>query len=336
MLIAGPEHKRPRGKERIKHLICLVIAAIVAISSAHAQDVLARYDFRIDAVTLGAAIDELQEETGVRFWYDYDLATTTGINSVIGQYTVEEAMEIMLRETDLSGGLTESGMIVISQKHSANAHDREDEMASGKLKKGLLAGVSAFLFGAGGQSLAQSNDEGASVRTVDTIIVTANRREQALEDVPISIVALSDDELDAKNISSLVDLSVAVPGLFISDNGGFRDIQMRGLGGFSGTPFVGVYVDEMPVTSLTATSQIDTRLYDLQRVEVLRGPQGTLYGNGAIAGALRFITKKPDLDDFSGGATIGVSHTNDGGTNHNSTGFLNVPIVEDKFAFRGK
>lgn len=313
-----------------------IAGASLVTSAALAQGEGERYEFQIRSQSLGGALEAFVTLTDAGLIYPQKLAEAADVNAVIGQYTIEEALDVLLEGTGFSGGLTKGGTIVVSLDKT-KTQDREGTVNNGNIKKGLLASVSAFLFGAGvpGGAVAQDAEaSGGYAVAQDTIIVTAQRREQSIQEVPMSIVGLNANELNARNVGNLVDLSVAVPGLVISDNDARRDIQMRGLGSVAGAPFVGVYTDEMPVTSLFSFSQIDTRLYDLERVEVLRGPQGTLYGNGSVAGTLRFITRKPELDAFSGGATIGVSHTQDGGVNHNSSGFVNVPIVNDVFGLR--
>jgi iron complex outermembrane recepter protein len=171
--------------------------------------------------------------------------------------------------------------------------------------------------------------------TLEEVIVTAQKREQKLIDVPVAITALSGTELEQRGLSSVQDISFAVPGLTMREDGpGSYTIFMRGLSNQYGSDaLVGVYLDEAPL-SLSGFDQLDSRVMDLQRVEVLKGPQGTLYGQGSVAGAIRYITNSPRLDAFEGKLDVSETFIDGGDTKETFTGILNVPLVSDKLAVR--
>ena len=171
--------------------------------------------------------------------------------------------------------------------------------------------------------------------TLEEVIVTAQKREQKLIDVPVAITALSGTELEQRGLSSVQDISFAVPGLTMREDGpGSYTIFMRGLSNQYGSDaLVGVYLDEAPL-SLSGFDQLDSRVMDLQRVEVLKGPQGTLYGQGSVAGAIRYITNAPRLDAFEGKIDVSETFIDDGDSKETVTGVLNVPLVADKLAVR--
>jgi outer membrane receptor protein involved in Fe transport len=170
--------------------------------------------------------------------------------------------------------------------------------------------------------------------TLEEIIVTAQKREQRLIEVPVSITALSGQELEQRGLSSIQDISFAVPGMAMREDGpGSYTIFMRGLSNQYGSDaLVGVYLDEAPL-SLTGFDQLDTRVMDLERVEVLKGPQGTLYGQGSVAGAVRYITKDPVLEAFEGKVEASQAYIDDGDTKETLTGIVNAPLGES-FAVR--
>jgi outer membrane receptor protein involved in Fe transport len=172
-------------------------------------------------------------------------------------------------------------------------------------------------------------------RELQEVVVTAQKRSERLIDVPMSITAISGTELEQKGLSSIQDLSFAVPGLTMREDGpGSYTIFMRGLSNQYGfDALVGVYLDEAPL-SLTGYDQLDSRVLDLERVEVLKGPQGTLYGQGSLAGAVRYITKAPRLDAFEGRVEASEAFVSDGDTRESLTGIVNIPVVEDKFGVR--
>lgn len=173
-------------------------------------------------------------------------------------------------------------------------------------------------------------------KTVEEVIVTAQKRAENLQDVPMSIVALRADDLNAKGIEDFQDLALAVPGVAAWDAGGygFRQLYMRGVGNVRGSSsVVGIYVDETSVVSGNAY-QLDLRIFDLERVEVLRGPQGTLYGDGSMGGTIRFITKDPDLTALGGKAELTSTFTETGSPGQMARGIVNVPVVADRLGLR--
>ncbi|EZP49977.1 TonB-dependent receptor plug domain-containing protein [Sphingomonas sp. RIT328] len=172
------------------------------------------------------------------------------------------------------------------------------------------------------------------------IVVTALRRSTTLQNTPISIAALGGELLDRKAARDFIDVAASVPGFTIRDNGpGQRRPVIRGIQG-AGEAQVGTYYDEFPITSSPgATNDAgrfapDIKLVDVERVEVLRGPQGTLFGSGSEGGTLRVVTNKPDLSKIGGSAGALSSFTEKGGSTVNVEGAINVPLVEDVAGLR--
>lgn len=196
-------------------------------------------------------------------------------------------------------------------------------------RKHLLAFVMFYILGS---TIISANE---NKLYLEEVIVTAQKREQKLIDVPISIVALGSKELKERMITNMEDLGLAVPGLAIQDSGpSQRRIFLRGIGNSSGSSsLIGLYLDEVSVTGVPY-AQIDLRSYDLERVEVLRGPQGTLYGEGSVGGTIRFITKAPVLDRFSSRVDLSASFTKNGDPGQEITGVINVPVIEDVLGVR--
>jgi len=185
-----------------------------------------------------------------------------------------------------------------------------------------------------------ADDAAADTASGSEIVVTSLKREVRLQDAPASITSISDDTLRAASLDSANDLARAVPSLTITDAGpGQRRITLRGIRS-AGDAQVGIYYDETPVagppgtTSDPGGSQSDFKLFDLERVEVLRGPQGTLYGAGAVGGTIRLVTRKPDFE-FGGRIDVGATTTEGGGEGYQINAAVNVPIVKDVLAVRG-
>jgi outer membrane receptor protein involved in Fe transport len=173
---------------------------------------------------------------------------------------------------------------------------------------------------------------------IEEVIVTARKRAESLQNVPISIQALDATKLEQLGVASFDDYVAMLPSLTVSSQGpGKSEVYMRGAadggdGNVSGSqPSVGIYLDEQPVTAIG--SNLDLHVYDIERIETLAGPQGTLYGASSQAGTLRFITNKPDGSEFSAASNIDVSLTKGGDPSHILEGYVNVPLG-DRAALR--
>ncbi|HTY48483.1 MAG TPA: TonB-dependent receptor [Steroidobacteraceae bacterium] len=172
------------------------------------------------------------------------------------------------------------------------------------------------------------------------VVVTAEKRASTVQDTPISMTALSGDLMQQQGISDLAGVIQAVPGISVRTAGpGQTELEMRGLSSSGGAaPTVGMYLDDYPLdppaAALNGKVVIDPDLFDLSRVEVLRGPQGTLYGSGSMGGTVKLVTNSPDLDTFLGAAQATGSGTVGGGFNRGGNLMFNLPIVHDTLALR--
>ncbi|TMP62933.1 TonB-dependent receptor [Pseudoalteromonas sp. S1610] len=172
-------------------------------------------------------------------------------------------------------------------------------------------------------------------KSLEVIEVTATRRSGSIQAAPLNITALDADVMKDQNISELADVARWVPGLTITDQGGRSGspIIVRGLNTNSSGPSsdggtVATYINEIPVS-------VDMRLVDVERVEVLIGPQGTLYGAGTLGGAIRYMLKEPELDFISGEVFGDVFQTQESDSVGGEAGFIfNLPLIEDKLAVR--
>ena len=322
-------------------VMCVIIAAWLALAApAIAQAFEREYEFRIEEETLGSALDAIVQQTELVILYPYELAEQAGVNSVIGQYTVREALEVMLRDTQFSGGLTEGGVMFVSFSGDPNIQDREGTVNSGKVKKGLLASVSAFMFSAGGHAVAQEDiDAVANGGERDTIVVTATKREESLQDVASQITVISNEDIARRGLVGQADFLNSVPGVSMIDAGiGQSQIVIRGIAADRyEQATVTAYLGEVPLTQAVGGlgASADVKLVDIERVEVLSGPQGTLFGSGSLGGAIRYIPVAPDTESWSGSIMLDqaiVDESDD--TSSRIEGMLNIPLVEDKLALR--
>ena len=171
------------------------------------------------------------------------------------------------------------------------------------------------------------------------ITVTATKRgETALQDTPLSITALGTDTLTSMGADSAADFLRSVPGLVFEDQGiGDKKYSIRGVQSV-GAATVAVYFDDLVLTANNRQDgggrNVDPKLVDMERIEVLRGPQGTLYGASAMTGTVRYIYNKPNLANYQGTLNAQLSSTEYSSGSYNADGMVNIPIVDDKFGVR--
>ena len=174
------------------------------------------------------------------------------------------------------------------------------------------------------------------------VTVTANRRREPARDVPVQVNSLSAESLEHSGAASLADYVGGLPGVDVkSTNGpGLGQVSIRGVTtGDQTIATVGIYVDEVAFGSSSAfaagsTMALDMSLLDLNHIEVLRGPQGTLYGAGAMGGLLKYVTNEPDTSELSGKVTLGANAIHGGGVGNVESGVVNVPLKQGVAAMR--
>jgi iron complex outermembrane recepter protein len=181
----------------------------------------------------------------------------------------------------------------------------------------------------------------AAITELQTVTVTAEKRTEKINEVAGAVSAVSGDDLDKVSAKGLSDFSALVPGLQFTGSGqGYGTVTLRGIGvGSDISPLVGVVVDGVPTGSSSsfaagAITQMDVGLTDLERVEVLRGPQGTLYGSNAVGGLISYVTRAPGLRRWEAEGAAEVSSTEGGGTNWSTRALLNAPLVKDTLGLR--
>jgi iron complex outermembrane recepter protein len=172
------------------------------------------------------------------------------------------------------------------------------------------------------------------------VIVTAEKRDSTVQKTAISMTAITGADLQAQGVTDLVEVAQQVPGVSFKTSGpGQTELEMRGLTSTGGeSPTVGFYLDETALTPPAMAQNgkvvIDPGLFDLNRVEILRGPQGTLYGAGSMGGTVKLVTNQPDLQHFGVNAHGAFSDTDGGGFNHTENAMLNLPLVPGIAALR--
>jgi len=189
-------------------------------------------------------------------------------------------------------------------------------------------------------------DAASTVTGLEEIVVTATRRAERLQDIPVSATAFTQEKLDVQGLRTIDDLTRLTPGVTFQRNGttssgNFNDedsdINIRGVDSTAGTSTVGIYIDDTPIQgrhiSFTSFNAFPA-LFDLERVEVLRGPQGTLFGAGSEGGTVRFIQPSPDLHADSMYVRSELATTHNGGATYELGAAIGSPIIQDKLGFR--
>jgi outer membrane receptor protein involved in Fe transport len=277
----------------------LVAAALGVILSQNAAADEPRQRVDIPAQPAVDALNAFSREFGVRLLFPYDAIEDKQIRAIQGELTTEEVLDRLLIQV---------GLIIASRD--------------------------------GNVVTLRAPESRSSTITVEEVIVTATHREQTLSEVPIAATALTQDDLVNAGATRVQDVVRYSPGFSITSAGANRDrIAVRGIatsqGGVLQQATVGQFVDEIVTDSGTgATTTLDSRLFDVQRVELLRGPQGTLFGSGSLSGAMRIITNKPDLDAFHVTTEVRGESTKDGEEGGGVSGMLNVPLVAGKLGVR--
>lgn len=206
----------------------------------------------------------------------------------------------------------------------------------------IIIGLVCFLLDPGDVA-AQSSNTGPRSEGIEEIVVTAQRREEKLSVVPISVSVFNQQNMDRRNIRSIDDISRLTPGITFSRgdarNAGASSIAIRGISSTVAASTTGIYLDDTPIQTRiigAGASGFNTypAVFDLERVEVLRGPQGTLFGAGSEGGTVRFITPKPNFTNYSAYARGETAFIEDGGTNYEAGLAVGGPIIQDKLAFR--
>ena len=311
------------------NLVLVVTVSIPFLSTSaqgsNSQPIGGSYEFNIPSQPVEQALDLFAKQTGLLLLFPYDQVQSIETSPLAGQYSIEKALSILLQGTGLSSDLTKGGVIAISR----NGLNGKGKRMNTNTKKTLLATlVGVFASGAAVTAVGQDDEGAKSQARLDEIIVTAQKREQRLQDVPISISAVSSAALEKLNIQDIGDLYGRIPSLYFTSNsaetprtGDSASPSIRGIIKRSNDPTVGVYIDDIYQPNLG----FDMDFLDLERLEVLRGPQGTLFGRNTLAGAMRLVTRKPS-DDLRGKLVVESAEF---GT-FSAKAHVSGPLISDK------
>lgn len=309
--------------------------AMTAIAAA-AQPASQQYQLQIERTTLRMALQELSKQTGVSvaLLAPDDEQSKAMVGPVKGLYTIDSALDAIVVVDGLTHVRTATnGVAVISTGSAKPALIRSSQVTPAPVEKRKAAGT--------GGARTDVRDRAASAEDgVETVIVTAQRRAERLENVPIAITVLGGDNLDQSSAQGVTEALNSVPGVITTApiQGGTAQVAVRGVtagAGFqNGSSPIAYYLDSVPFALVKTALVPDSSAYDLERVEVLRGPQGTLYGASAQNGVVRILTRDPNLNDYEFKMRTSLSDTEYAGENYRGDFAFNAPIVEGKLAAR--
>jgi iron complex outermembrane receptor protein len=291
----------------------------------------------IEPQPIAAALRDLGAQSGLQILFRADDVSRNGkvAPAVSGKLSAQEALDRLLANTGLKYEFVNEHTVRISSAHTKTVSTTEAADPPGDPSGNGLAQTDQ-----GSPNRAAVNDPtGGSA--LSEIIVTATKRTQRMQDVPVSITAETGWELEHRGATQLQDIINSTPGLNNPGSGGGNSTNLTIRGVTTGTDLglkqstVALLYDDMPIDPIgQGGGASNLRVVDIERVEVLRGPQGTLFGSGSLAGALRYITNKPDLSQFSGSAEVTGADTQTGAASYSGNVVINAPIVQDLLGIR--
>lgn len=333
-------------------IVAAAAGALMLVGLAQADNAKAaiREQTHVPPGTLDRALRSFAKERNLVLVYRSDVVGGVRTRGASGYLTREEALGQLLQGSGLTYRFLDDKTVTIvplsAPSEGADPSRTPSAPASfSSSKRGKAAQPSKSVHGGAiriseadpPQSTGAANPAAgsASPGVLEEVVVTAEMRHQRLLDVPASITVISGNDIAKTGAATLEDLQYEAPGVSIAEfSPGQQRLEINGISAYEGLPTVGVYLDEMPLNMNFAGSGMDVRLLDMQRVEVLRGPQGTLYGQGSLGGTLRYITNQPDLNAFGGTFATEGAAIDGGGVDWKADGVLNLPLVQGRLGVR--
>lgn len=336
--------------------VACALSVVLFSSALPSEEVEARavtYQLDIPAESLDVALQALALASHHKLLYRADLVAGKTSHALIGTFTAEEAVREVLSGTNLEFDITPASVVLIKSKdreksrNSVEVPTPMDPAATLSLplsERTLADSQNRLLLAQAAQEQISSDvsidkrdrNHPQTSAELSEIIVTAQKRPERLLSTAAPVTAITADVLSRTEAVRLTDYAAQVPGLNVtSDEAGETLVNLRGITTGSDTSStVGYYIDDTPFGSSTnyASGGLfapDIDPGDLQRIEVLRGPQGTLYGASSLGGLIKFVTISPSLDQASGRVAIGRSTIDGGGDGFSLRGMINAPLVKD-------
>jgi iron complex outermembrane receptor protein len=292
-------------------------------------------EFHIDPQRLSTALLEFSHQANVQIVVGPEAGDRHSAG-LIGRHSIGQALTTLLDGTALVYRVVNNTSITVGPGERSQNGSGSESPALDVTSAAL--GTPSSRDAARARPLAAdvTTDHDSSGSALQEIIVTATRREENLSKVPISITALTQDSMDNLGVKDIADVVRFTPGLSIIDQGNFVSVAIRGIGSSAGASTTGIYIDDTPIQerALSEASQALPKSFDLDRVEVLRGPQGTLFGAGSEGGTIRYIMKQPSLTTFSSYARSELSFTEGGAPSYEAGVAAGGPLIDGTLGVR--
>jgi iron complex outermembrane receptor protein len=304
-----------------------ILLVLIGVGRVYASEPV--YELVIPATKAAEALDRVAKISGHSLFYPTDDRLGAKVNALNGSYTLPEALDALLKDTSLNAVVTAKGVIVVSMQPETQQYGKGKGKME-KTNKGLMAALIGMFSAAEPAGVIAQEQPKDVAPKMEEIIVTAEKREASLQETPVAISAFPAEMIDKLAIEDIRSLQFSVPGLTVAASRQLQVFTIRGVG--QDNTLSGA--ESGVVTNLDGVYQARSyaagmSLFDLERVEVLRGPQGTLYGKNATGGVINYITNKPtDEFEFNADLTLG---------NYDrimTRGAVNLPLKEGKAAFR--
>ncbi len=330
----------------------VVIGLSLLSLAALAADVNTKSRFDLSAQPLAKALNAFAVQAGINIYFDPPAVAGLESPPLKAELTAGDALARLLAGTRLRAVYVNENTVRVVPVGAAAS-------GASATEKDAMEGLQLARTGEQPQTVTQVDTTqqarnagkpdtaahgGSGGEKLEEIIVTATKRAQNIQDVPLSIAAVSAEEIDRRGLVSAEDYLRGIPGVNQVGNINGQSIVIRGIEtspqsqNFSSGTTVATYFGETPTTNsggLSGGTNIDLKLVDIERVEVLRGPQGTAFGNSSLGGAVRTIPVAPKVDRFEAKVGAGYSVTSgNGGGNHMIQAIGNVPLIKDKLAIR--
>jgi iron complex outermembrane recepter protein len=335
---------------KIRLSTCWMLLTAVVAPLAQAANVTAIYEFNLPPQPLGDALKSVGQQATTNVLFDPRTVANTRAPALHGTLTTKQAIDQLLSGTELIARQTSADTVLVQSRQSVARSSEESGGASRgqePAKEGETGSSNEFRMAQVDQGAPSSVDAvgGDSATSkpsltqpviLDEVVVTAQKRSERLQDVPVPVTAISADSLVESNQTRLQDFYTSVPGLTVTPAAtqGYQLLSIRGITTGGGTnPTVGITVDDVPYGASTnlggglIVPDIDPN--DLARVEVLRGPQGTLYGANSMGGLLKFVTVDPSTEGQYGSVQTGLSGVSNGAeVGYNVRGSVNYTLSD--------
>ena len=324
----------------IRVLLSLILLGFGSAVSAQ-QAIEQEFEFDIPQQAVHTALMEFAEQADLTLVFPDDVVRMRFANALVGSYTLQEGVEILLAGTGLTPMFSDRVVLSITaEQQLTNKGNTMDKTKTVPLLKRLGTTIASAMFALSGTGTVAAQDgDDEPGNEIEEVIVTATYRDTRLMDTPIAISAVTAEDIQVKGIEDIQTLYQSIPGL--SYRTGTQTLNFLSVRGITppadGGSAVGVYLDNIPMTDNNSggKSQPLGALFDMERVEVLKGPQGTLYGESNMGGSIRYITNKVNPNAFEMSAQAGmeaISASDD--LSYRADVMINVPLIQDVLGLR--